>query len=124
MAKRRILLVEDDEGNALVISTMCRLGGYDVLWADSGLSALALLSRERVDLVLFDVRMPHVDGPGTLRVLRARAEWAAMPVVFLSAGLAPGDRERLSSLGAQAVLGKPVRRADLLGCLAQTLASA
>jgi CheY-like chemotaxis protein len=116
--KLRILVVEDDPTNARVISLMCGLGGYEVHWADSGVAALALLAGEGVDLVLLDVQMPIVDGPETLRLLRNSRDLAEMPVVFLTATVREDERARLASLGAAAVLQKPIRRVDLLRCLA------
>jgi CheY-like chemotaxis protein len=118
---RRILVVDDDPSNARVIALMCGLGGYEVHWADSGVAAMALLAREGVDLVLLDVHMPIVDGPGTLRLLRNSRDLAEMPVVFLTGTVLEEERARLGALGAAAVLQKPIRRVDLLRCLANLM---
>ncbi|MNS58903.1 Polar-differentiation response regulator DivK [compost metagenome] len=118
----RLLLVEDDELNARVITVMCELAGYEVVRADDGLSALYVLWSERIDVVLLDVRLPVLDGPSLLRILRAHHSFDHLPVIALTAMTAPAVRAELLELGASGVLLKPFARKDLMTSLARAMA--
>jgi DNA-binding response OmpR family regulator len=112
----KILVVDDDPDIRRVAAlALERIGGFGVLLAASAAEALALTAVEPPDLILLDVTMPDMDGPTLLGALRARASTERVPVVFFTATSsdAPGDAERLCSLGAAAVIAKPFEIADL-----------
>jgi len=89
--------------------------GHDTLEAASGDQALEVLERERVDVVLSDVRMPHGDGASVISRMRARGDQT--PLIFLT-GYADHADTSLMSLGAEALLGKPVVLEELTRLLA------
>ena len=108
MKLERILIVDDEEDIRLVSRlAVGRVGGWDVLVASSGPEAVELAARERPDLILLDVMMPGTDGPETLSLLRARAETAEIPIVFLTAKVQQREVERYLALGALGVIRKP-----------------
>jgi DNA-binding response OmpR family regulator len=117
----RLLLVEDDDLNARVLTVMCELAGYEVVRADDGMSALYVLWSERIDVVLLDVRLPVLDGPSLLRILRAHHSFDHVPVIALTAMTAPDVRAELLELGASSVLLKPFARQDLLTSLKRAM---
>ncbi len=116
LAGRRILVADDDIKNVFVISTALEEQGAAVLDAQSGKSALAILQREPVDLVLIDIMMPDLDGYETIRRIRAAApvpgtpagQGARVPVIALTAKALKGDREKCLAAGADDYLAKPV----------------
>ncbi len=82
--QRTLLLVDDD---AVMIRTL-REGlstSYKVLPANSGANALKILARANPDLILLDYEMPEMNGPQVLEALRANADTANIPVMFLTA---------------------------------------
>lgn len=87
--------------------TLALGGGYAVQVCASGGEAVAQAGSFRPDLILLDVQMPGLDGPGTLTALRALPATAETPVVFLTATSEASKREALLALGAIAVLPKP-----------------
>jgi len=106
----RMLLVDDDETiREIATLSLERVGGWNVEVAASGEAALAAADeRERFDAVLLDVMMPGLDGPATLTLLRERELIDdAVPVVFLTAKVPAGERERLLASGASGVIAKP-----------------
>ena len=71
-AVRRILVVEDDDALREVLTTALARDGLEVVGACDGREALALLAQQPYDLVLSDLRMPHIDGPSLHETLRTR----------------------------------------------------
>lgn len=83
------------------------VGGFDVRVCGSGEEAVRLAAESPPDIVLLDVMMPGMDGPGTLEAIRRLPGLTNTPVVFLTAKVSPPDIERLRHLGATDVIGKP-----------------
>jgi CheY-like chemotaxis protein len=104
----RILFVED-EPDIQVIGRLAleAVGHFDVEVCGSGEQALRQLRAGVPDLVLLDVMMPDLDGPSTLRALRARPELARLPVIFMTAKAQPEEVRAYRELGAIGVISKP-----------------
>ncbi|MGH7803105.1 MAG: diguanylate cyclase, partial [Candidatus Binatia bacterium] len=120
--KGRILVVDDIEENRDVLRRMLERGGHDVLLAGDGDSAIQQAIEGRPDVVILDVRMPGKDGFQVCRELRALAETASIPVVFLTANFGEeADRLLGLELGGFDYLVKPVTRAFLLARVAVML---
>lgn len=80
-AKRRALLVEDDQGERELLAELLRLSGFEVDTAEDGLQALVYLSRSRApDVVLMDINMPRLDGAKTIDTIRENPDFASMQV--------------------------------------------
>ncbi len=80
----RVLVVDDDEASRTVVRGLLGGSAAEVVEARDGSEALTLLASDVPDVVLMDVRMPGLDGPATLREIRADDRWAALPVVLMS----------------------------------------
>ncbi len=107
-----ILVVDDESSNRALLRAM--LPEYDVIEADSGRKALAIVDRERVDLVLLDVMMPDVTGFDVCRAIKERPRVTLLPVLLITA-LAAQDQKNLGlQAGADDFLTKPVDRRELL----------
>ena len=110
---KRILYVEDETDlQWLVKHILESVGGFEVMVCNSGAESLRRIGEFEPDLVLLDVMMPGMDGFEVLRALRARSEYAAIPVVFVTARTQESD-EYLRS-GAQGVITKPFEPGTLL----------
>jgi CheY-like chemotaxis protein len=109
VSERRLLLVDDDDDiRAVATLSLEHVGDWTVVNASSGAGALkAVAEQGPFEVVLLDVMMPDLDGPGTLAQLRAGPLPDDVPVVFLTARVESSERERLSSIGAAGVLAKP-----------------
>lgn len=73
----------------------------------SGGEALSVLADWRPDVILLDVMMPELDGPGTLERLRRIPGHETTPVIFMTARAQASEQSRFLSLGAVAVIVKP-----------------
>ncbi|MBT9312693.1 PAS domain S-box protein [Leptothoe kymatousa] len=110
----RILVVDDTPSNLKLILATLSSAGYDVLTATSGAQALTVLQMKLPDLVLLDVHMPAMDGFETCRRIKANADTAHIPIIFLTAFT---DTEKITagfSLGAVDFMTKPVHSVELL----------
>src|SRR5882724_10299477 len=95
----RILLVEDDEMNRVMLSRRLQRRGYEVLTAIDGESGLALIGSEAPALVLMDMSLPGIDGWQATRQLKAEPATRAVPIVALTAHAMAGDREQALASG-------------------------
>src|SRR5262245_37036327 len=118
---KKILVIEDEPEMRRNLATVLRLEKFEPLTAEHGRAGVELARKEKPDLILCDVMMPQLDGYGVLQALRADAELALIPFIFLTA---KGEKEDLRSgmnLGADDYLTKPVAKADLLRAIAARL---
>lgn len=106
-------MVDDDPRNRAILIRHLAPLEHEVVEAEDGSAALAILDSTEIDLVLLDVRMPGIDGIDVLLHLRARPEWALLPVVLVT-----GQHDRFAHIqgldaGADDFLEKPVDAAIL-----------
>lgn len=108
----RVLLVEDDAPLRTLVAEALREDGYAVEEAADGREALDAM-RRAPDVVVLDLQMPHLDGPGFMRVLRDQTRWGRVPVLVFSG--APRADAAAARLGAEALVRKPFDLDELLG---------
>ncbi len=114
MAKKQLLLVDADPRSLRVLEVNLRKAGYTVTTATDGLDALSKLELGVPDLVITDTRLPKLDGYGLVRRMKERAEWSAVPVVFLTSQKSVEDKIRGLELGVEDYLTKPIFLRELL----------
>ncbi|MDB4914174.1 MAG: response regulator receiver [Gemmatimonadetes bacterium] len=105
---QRILLVEDNEDNRIIYSTVLRHVGYDVVEAQDGVSAVALARSEHPDLILMDISIPELDGWEATKILRHDPSTKDIPIIALTAHALADDREKAAQFGFSSYLAKPV----------------
>ena len=110
----KVLVVDDTPANLSLVLEALAGSGHDVLVAEDGLSALALLEHTLPDLILLDVVMPQLDGFATCARLKANPAWAGIPVLFMTAHDAPEDKVRAFTAGAVDYILKPVHPPEVL----------
>lgn len=105
---KTILLVDDSKVTRELIKVYLIARDVRLLDAPDGEAALALARRERPDLVLCDLRMPRLDGPGLCQAMRADPALAAVPVIILTSNQDEASHRRCREAGARDVLVKPI----------------
>jgi signal transduction histidine kinase/ActR/RegA family two-component response regulator len=113
-----VLVVDDDDESREVIAAHLESHDAVVLTATSSEQAIAVLQRERVDVLLADIAMPGEDGYTLIRKLRATAETASIPAAALTALARDEDRHQALSAGFQLHLAKPVDADALVAAVA------
>jgi two-component system sensor histidine kinase/response regulator len=122
----RILLAEDNLINQKVAERMLTQQGYTVGLASDGRQVLKLLEKERFDLVLMDVQMPHMDGFEVTARIRSREKGSGrrLPIIALTAYALKGDRERCLEAGMDGYLAKPLQPDEMFKTITVVLARA
>src|SRR5207244_3910718 len=99
--RARILIVEDNGLNRLLLHDLLALRGHDVIEAATVDEARLMLDTQPLDLLLLDVQIPGGGGEAVVREVRRRAALADLPIVAVTSLAMPGDRERLLDSGIQ-----------------------
>ncbi len=107
-----ILIVDDSFTSRMIIQRCIEMAGIETSgfrFAENGLDALAALrEHEGISVVVTDINMPKMDGQTFLRLLKSDPATAGLPAVIVSS-IAEGDEDKdLGSLGARAIIKKPV----------------
>ena len=110
----RVLVVDDNPANRLLLRELLEPGGYEVVEVADGAAALEMVITQPPDVVLLDVQMPGLDGFEVCRRLKANEATVAIPVVFVTALDARSDRIAGVRAGADDFLTKPVDRVELV----------
>jgi len=105
---KRVLAIEDNESNMILISRVVEAEGYELMRAEDGIVALDLLAREKPDLILLDINIPGVHGLDLAGRLKTDGRLADVPVVATTANVLQGDRERCLEAGCDDYLPKPL----------------
>lgn len=117
----KILVADDDAWILRMVTTVLEKRGYTVETAVDGEDAYHKAIAAPPDLLITDVMMPKIDGWTLVKTLRARPEFAFVPVIFLTALSSDDDRIRGFRLGADDYLPKPFRFEELDLRVAKTL---
>ena len=116
-------LIVEDEGDLRLMTRMILESrpGYDVLEAENGAEALAVLDRSQIDLILLDIRLPDMEGWDILDRLTEQGRFPELPVVMVSAHSTPSTAERALREGVRAYVTKPFTSEELFDAIARAL---
>ena len=117
----KILVVDDDPNMRQLLALHLGNAGYEVEAAEDGIAAGYKVLRQRPDLIVCDVNMPHMNGFEFVAALRQDPEVRDIPVMFLSTS--PEIEVRGKELGAVGYVFKPVRSDWLLKLVAENVKS-
>jgi CheY-like chemotaxis protein len=115
-----VLVADDNDVAQRLCRRVLEKAGYNVLIAADGLQAVEVALAKRPNMILMDVAMPGIDGIEAMR--RIKAEIPGQPIVIASAHSMASDRERFLAAGADDILSKPFRLADLVAIVAKLTA--
>lgn len=104
----KILYIEDDLANRILVKRVLESEGYQVLEAETGQEGIEIAQREHPALILMDINMPDMDGYAVTAKLRALDRLGSIPIIALTANVMKGDRERTLEAGCSGYLQKPI----------------
>jgi diguanylate cyclase (GGDEF)-like protein len=121
MVKPKILLVQNSQAQRNGSMRFLEGAGYEVVFAGSGISALALARRHAIDLILLDVALPDTEGSDLCRRFRSGEETSDVPIILLTArGFTPIPSADQAS-GPDDYLGKPYTEGELIARISAAL---
>ena len=112
--KAKLLLVEDEASQQVILDYNLKSAGYETVQASDGYQALQLIDEELPDLILLDWMLPGVSGIEICRQLKARKNTREIPIIMLSARSEEVDKVRGLETGADDYMQKPYGIQELL----------
>lgn len=121
MARRKILVVEDDKPILRMLATSLEQAGFEVITAEDPGQAMVKVRKEAPALILLDIMMPA--GGGLVVADRLRGQWGLkpIPIVAMSASADPALPDKCRAAGARAFLRKPFNMKQLLETILDVL---
>jgi two-component system, OmpR family, alkaline phosphatase synthesis response regulator PhoP len=114
MAKKRILVVDDEKDIAQVVKLRLLANDYEVLTAHDGQAALDTAKKEKPDLIILDIMLPKMDGYKVCGLLKSDARYSKIPIIMFSAKAQAEDATLGKEVGADAYITKPFEPNALL----------
>jgi CheY-like chemotaxis protein len=121
MSKAKILVVDDDASSLELIEAMLVPNGYEIITANDGSKAVAIIIEKKPDLILLDIMMPGLDGYSTLTKIKENQTISKIPVVMLTAMGFQLNKELALRFGAVGYITKPVDLDELLKTISRLL---
>ena len=117
----KVLLVEDNYMNKVLVREILKLNGYDIIEAASGTEGLKMLALESPDIVLMDLHLPEMDGITATRIIKADERNSHIPVLALTASAMRGEEYKLIDKGFDGYVAKPIEVKKLLEAITESL---
>lgn len=112
--KPQILIVDDEPINVKLMSAILSSEQFAVVSAQDGMTALEIISKEKIDLILLDVMMPGIDGYQVTQELKNNPQTKNIPVILVTALHSKEDKIRGLQAGADEFLTKPVNKFEII----------
>jgi two-component system sensor histidine kinase HydH len=107
-SRAKILHVEDNRENRMLVRAVLEAEGYTVIDAEDGLAGIEAAIREEPALILLDVNLPAVDGYEVVAIIKSFPAFATTPVIAVTAYAMEGDRQRTLVAGCDGYIQKPI----------------
>jgi two-component system, cell cycle response regulator DivK len=105
---KRILYIEDNPENRLLMRRVLVAEGYQVEEANDGNSGLQKAAESPPDLILMDINLPEIDGYEVTARLKQLPNMAGVPIIAVTANVMKGDREKTLAAGCDGYIQKPI----------------
>ena len=111
---KKILIIEDNEKNRMLIRDILQRFGYETVEAINGEEGIRMAKENKPDLILMDMQMPVMDGFKAIEVLRTDPGTENIKIIAVTAFAMKGDREKIIEVGADDYLSKPFDIRELM----------
>jgi class 3 adenylate cyclase/tRNA A-37 threonylcarbamoyl transferase component Bud32 len=118
-ARKKILLIDDDESILLAVSRVLTVSGFEAVTAPGGTAGLEMIHSVQPDAVVCDVNMPDIDGFEVLRRVRADPASVSLPFVLLTSADERENVRKAMQMGADDFISKPFKRQELIDAVNQ-----
>ncbi len=107
MAKKSIV-IDDNANNLLLEKDLLLLAGFEVFTALNATEGIALVKKEKPDIIIMDVRLPDMVGTDIVNILREDKKTIDIPIIFVTASIMQKDREQLLRIPNSGLIIKPI----------------
>lgn len=118
---RRILLVEDNDINRMLMSDYLSYCGYHVHSLSVGSALFSTVEKYQPELILLDLKLPDIDGYSLLEKIQKKPSFPKIPIIVVSAFAFQNDQERAMRLGAYRYFVKPINLKELIMTISEKL---
>ncbi len=110
MSNIRILYIEDEPGNRMLVRRVLEAEGFSVIEATDGMAGLEMAAKiyQELDLILLDINLPEIDGYDLAKRFRDTPGLQNIPILAVTANVMHGDRERTIEAGCDGYIQKPI----------------
>jgi two-component system cell cycle response regulator DivK len=108
MGKAKVLYIEDNLDNMILVKRVLEIEGYEVIAAQTGTEGLARAIEDRPDIIITDINLPDIDGYKITNSLKKDNKTAHIPVVAMTANVMKKDREHVFDAGCDGYISKPI----------------
>ena len=108
MPATKILYIEDDFQNRVLVRRVLEASGFSVIEAETGIEGIQLAQELKPDLILMDINLPEMDGYAVTAYLKKLGTLAHIPIVAMTANVMKGDREKTQNAGCDGYIPKPI----------------
>ena len=116
---RKVLVVEDDFMNKVLVKEMLTLNGFIVVEAGDGKEAVAMAKSEAPDVILMDLHLPEMDGITAMKAIKD--EGLKTPIIALTASAMIGDEEKILGHGFDGYVPKPIELKRLIESVSESI---
>jgi two-component system, cell cycle response regulator DivK len=111
----KILYVEDNVDNMILVRRALEARGYEFIWAQNGTSGVELAETNMPDVILLDINLPDIDGYEVARRLRnsGKSTLVYVPIIAVTANALRGDAEKALAAGCDVYMSKPINIREL-----------
>ncbi len=117
----KILIVEDNKDNRLLLNQILKYHGYDVIEAVNGEEGVDMAKAHMPDLILMDIQLPVMDGLTAIRMLKNDPDTRHIKIIAITSFAMKGDRENILDTGADNYIAKPINTKLLSEAVKATL---
>lgn len=115
MGKAKVLYIEDNLDNMILVKRILEIEGYHVIGAETGHEGLAKAMEDLPDIVITDINLPDIDGYEVTDTLKKDTKTAHIPVIAMTANVMKKDRTKVIQAGCDGFISKPIDVDDLPG---------
>jgi len=116
--KKKVLVVEDNPMNMILIKEILAANGFEVIEAYNGHDAIKRVSEEMPDLILMDLNLPEMDGVTATKILKSNTPSKDIPIVAITASAMKGDEEKILAEGFDGYIAKPIEMKKFIKAVA------
>ena len=106
--KKKALVIEDDGNNLLLEKDLLVAAGFEVFEAGNGSDGISIARKEKLDIIIMDIRLPDMFGTKAANILSQDKETCGIPIVFVTASLLTESRASIEAVIKRGLIVKPI----------------